>query len=232
MAWTKGKRFVYFPGTSGRFQSINPSDSLDGESIDHITLELNETTSRFSEHVAVLGHTVAKTHGTLRTGRVHQGQLHPWFSLLLPDLDRYEKLPAHFRFDMLMPKSDSGRRTLAMMDRPHLHATYFPIPASEGPHYFQLDVWAGRGEDWKEKSAAGLEYRNICNMVSEHSKESFDMTVFTHDFLDDCGIVVLLTRPSGVLLTAGLACPTTLPIETGDMRINACLVLEEASRAK
>jgi hypothetical protein len=204
VAWTPGERFLFFPGKPGEVHSTHPDKSLNGRVLDHVTLELDVGMSRFSEHIAVLGGAGRKSRGQTRRGSVHDGHLHPWFSLLLGSLDGYEALPAVFKFEFPVPRPDESRRAQAMMGRGKRTATAFPVPESEGPHYYQLDVWAGRGQAWQRKYADALPWPTVDGVVSDHRGERVRRAAQFHELSDECGIITVLTRPSGSLQVAGL----------------------------
>lgn len=218
IAWTAGERFLYFPGYNGPAAPVQADDDLNGRNLDHATLELDRAASTFSEHIAALGDQ-PRSRGRFRRGVVDSTRLHPWFSLLLSDLARYEDLPATFRFDLAMPASDVDRRCRAMMGRGQRTSTSFPAPRGVGPHYYQLDVWAGRGEQWKERYADALPWPTIPGVVDDHLGEPCDRAAQRHEFDSDTGFVIVLTRPSGTLRTKGLlhahVTPTAVPADQG-----------------
>jgi len=203
IVWTPGGRFLFFHGRVGDVQSTHPDKSLNGKRLDHITLELAEDMQRFEEHVAVLPGG-KRSRGQVRCGPVHAGHLHPWFSLLLRDLDAYEPLPATFRFEFSIPLSDVSRRSRALMGSGKRTASAFPQPPTGSAHYFQLDVWAGRGPKWSQKFADALPWPTLPGVVAGHCGEPVTRSGQLHDFTDDAGVITVLTRPSGSLELAGL----------------------------
>ncbi len=204
VAWTPGERFLFFPGKPREVHSTHPGKSPNGRVLDHLTLELDGTMSRFTEHVAVLGCGSGKSRGQVRRGRVHERYLHPWFSLLLRSLEGYEALPAVFTFEFPIPPTDLHRRLRAMMGTGKRTATAFPPLESAGTHYYQLDVWAGRGTEWHKRYAGALPWSTVHGVVAGHCGELVTRTAQFHELAGDCGIITVLTRPSGTLQTAGL----------------------------
>jgi hypothetical protein len=207
VAWTpRGERFLFFPGKPVEVLSTHLDKSPNGNMLDHITLEFDETMSRYSEHIKILGCDTSKPQRHTRGGCVRVGELHPWFSLLLQNLNEHEDLPAIFKFEFDAPSSDISRLAEeAMFGRVRQRsATAFPAPESDGPHYFQLDVWAGRGDGWKSKYADYIPWYLVKGRVDGHRGEIVTSAAQYHDFGDDCGILIALTRPSGSLTSGGI----------------------------
>lgn len=204
VAWTPGGRFLYFPGKHGEVASTHPNPSLNGGVLDHVTLELDETMSRYDEHVAVLKNVKGNSRGLRRKGVVHAGHLHPWFSLLLRNVEGYENLPKTFQFEFPVPSSDIQRRLWALIGVGKRSATTFPVPISKGPHYFQMDVWAGRGDGWKAKRSDAIPWPTVTGVLDGHEGEQVERIAQIHELDDGAGIVTVLTRPSGSLRISGL----------------------------
>lgn len=211
VAWSPGSRFLFFPGKLGEVLSTHPDQSLNGRRIDHVTLELDAAMSSFDEHVAVLGGT--NTRGQRRRGKVHDGHLHPWFSLLLRSLDAYASLPAQFKLQMAIPSADVTRRCEAMMGTGTRTAMCFPDPKPEGTYYYQLDVWAGRGDGWRKKYADTLPWPAFDGVIEDHRGELVDRSGQVHDVASDCGIAVVLSRPSGMPTVGGLVHAAIEPLK-------------------
>jgi hypothetical protein len=211
VVWTPGGRFLFFHGLSGRVQSTHPDKTLNGKTLDHLTLELGEDMSRFEEHTAILPGGKG-SRGQFRRGVVHDNHMHPWFSLLLNDVSPYELLPATFRFEFSVPSSDVARRSAALIGTAKRTVCAFPVSTGEGPNYYQLDVWAGRGEGWKHRHADALPWPTIPGVVDGHRGEQVARKGHCHELGDDCGIVTVLTRPSGVLRRPGVVHTTIEPI--------------------
>lgn len=215
VAWTQGERFLFFPGKPVEVHSTHPDKSLNGSILDHVTLELDEAMSRFAEHVAVLGRGSGESHGQTRRGTVHEGHLHPWFSLLLRSLEGYEALPAIFKFEFPIPHADVQRRVRAILGRGKRTATAFPVPESEGTHYYyQVDVWAGRGKGWQKEYADALPWPTLDGVVVGHRGEPVTRAAQIHELTADCGIITVFTRPSGSLQAAGLIHAAIQPAKT------------------
>ncbi|HKO51981.1 MAG TPA: hypothetical protein VJV79_29935 [Polyangiaceae bacterium] len=211
LVWTPGARFLFFHGIPGQIQSTHPDKSLNGKPLDHITLELDPDMSRFEEHNAALTSDAA-SRGQARRGIVHPGHLHPWFGLLLRDLDAYETLPRSFKFEFPVPRTDVERRSRALLGRGRRTDTEFRVPTTPGPHYFQVDVWAGRGPGWAKKYADALPWSDLPGVVAEYVDEPVQRAAQIHHFSDDCGLIVVLTRPRGVLEKAGLVHTVITPL--------------------
>lgn len=202
IAWTEGKRFLFFAGRHGEVKSTHPDKRLDGRDLDHVTLELSESMMQWSEHVATLG--AGSNRGQGRSGRVHAGHLHPWFSILVSDLDGYGDVPAKFAHEFDVPATDKNRRSLAIMGTGCRSALTFPSVDGDGDHYYQLDVWAGRGAGWRDRYADALPWPSAKGVVSGHHGEPVPRSGSAHDLGDAQGVVVVLSRPSGTLRSAGL----------------------------
>jgi len=202
VVWSPGKRFLYFPGRVGEVNSSRFDDEFNGRGLDHVTLELDTEMSRFDEHVAVLGD--GKSRGQRRKGRVHSGHMHPWFSILSTNLESYEPIPAELRMRFDAPLSDVQRRCVAMMGTGQRTSLCFPKAEGELPHYYQLDVWAGRGAGWADKYADALPWPTVSGVVDKHRGEEVERVAGRHAFEESAGIVFVLTRPSGTLLKGGL----------------------------
>jgi len=220
IAWTPGERLLYFPGFHGSVVTRSREDPLNGGFLDHVTLELDPTGSKFEEHIAILGER-RRTRGRARRGSVLPGHLHPWFSLLRSDLERYQDLPAKYRFQLVMPTADVARRCRAMMGTSMRTDVGFPDPSGDGPHYYQVDVWAGRGEDWAQRYANALPWAITPGVVDDHRCENLTRVAQWHALAPGVGVIVVLTRPSGSLRVAGLLHPDVTPVASAALAPDA-----------
>lgn len=210
IVWTPGSRFLFFPGRRGEIRSTHKDASLNGKPLDHITLELDRAMLTADEHVAAIGE--GRNRGQRRKAKVHTGFLHPWFSLLFHDTLQYQALPAQFLLQLTAPKTDVQRRVVAMMGKgQRAYPAAFPSPGSTNSHYYQVDVWAGRGSRWESKQADALPWRTT-SIVLGHQGEEVQAVRQIHRLSTDSGIVSVLSRPSGVLKIAGLVHPTITPV--------------------
>lgn len=204
LAYSPGKRILFFPGHSGEVFSDHARPVLNGRTLDHLTLELDDAMSRWSEHVAVLG--VAPNRGHEVRGRVRPGFLHPWFSLLLNDLGKYRQLPRRLRLAFEVPVTDRERRLPVMMGSgqsaapPHLSALDRPDAG-----YLQIDVWAGRGPGWKSLESCLLPLAGRVDFIEATPP---DQTVKQYkqrlQLSDEAGVVVYYARPIGRPTRPGL----------------------------
>lgn len=205
IAWTRGGRFLFFPGRIGECQSNHPDKRLNGRVLDHVTLELDSQMRRYSEHTAVMKEDGAPgARGQARRGAVLKDHLHPWFSLLISDIGRYELLPRVFTCKTEVPASDIVRRTHAMLSDGKRTVCSFPTPGQGGLHYYQLDVWAGVGEDWSKRQAAAIPWPTCDGVVQGHMGEAVTTYKQVHVVDLQCGVVTVLSRPTGTLPRPGL----------------------------
>lgn len=203
VAWTVAGRLLFFPGNPGRVLSTHPDGSLNGCPIDHVTLEFDDTGRSFDEHVAVFRRR-RKSRGQGRRGRVHENTLHPWFSVLVNDLDGFQAIPASYSYSFEVPTPDVARRSRAMMGRGLLGRMSFPEPTVSTRAYFQIDVWAGRGAGWEHHYAGALPWATHPDLLQGHLGETLTAARVVQRLGPDIGVVVVLTRPSGCVVKPGL----------------------------
>lgn len=202
ISWTEGGRFVYFPGTRSRVESTHQDGRLNGRELDHVTLEIDASRTRWVEHVVVLGG--GRNHGQSRRGELRGEPLHPWFSLLLPSLETYGDVPARFTHTFDVPTSDKNRRALAIMGGGMSRSALVFPPAPHREHFYQLDVWAGRGPGWTSRNPDALPWSSQSHAVENHRGEPVLRSASKHELGGDQGVAIVLTRPSGTLKMTGL----------------------------
>lgn len=203
LAVTQAKRLLFFPGRVGTIATVPKDDPLNGYLVDHVTLEMDAAMTGFKEHSSVLKE--QRSRGRDRSGPIHDGIMHPWFSLLLPEVSEHIDLPSKFLLEINMPKSDIQRRAHAIMGQPVLiNDCWFPAPRSSNPHYFQIDVWAGRGNAWQTRHADVFPWPIMNDVVEGHLGEEVERKAQWKNLEPDIGVAIVLTRPSGTLRVRGL----------------------------
>lgn len=200
VVWTVGQRFLFFPGGKRKEVWSDPANQdLSGRSVDHLTLKLDSGMKSFDQHVTVLG--PGETHGRRQSGRICEGYMHPWFTLLLNDFFNYSLLPRVFRFKFEIPATDVDRRLKAMMGSEG-HQCFTPIPKAAGNAltFFQIDVWAARGKDWKTRSSCVLPLALKNELVEDAAiAEEFPEAKHQLTLHEEAGIVAIFSRPRGRL---------------------------------
>ncbi len=199
VVWTVAPRFLFFPGGKKRaVWSDQANQALSGRCLDHLALELDSGMKSFAEHVTVLGQD--KTHGRSWRGPIRDGYMHPWFTLLLNDFSNYSLLPRTLRFEFTIPARGAERRLRTMMGDGH--QSFTPIPKAEGNDltFFQIDVWAARGKDWKTRSSCVLPLALEKELV-EDAPIAQEVQQAKHRLAlnEEAGIVAIFTRPRGTL---------------------------------
>ncbi len=203
-ARTPGRRLLFFPGRAREVMSDHAHGVLNGRVIEHLTLELSENMDSWSEHIAVEGASPSRGHRA--SGKVRCGFMHPWFSLLLPNLDSYSRLPRKLLFRFNVPASDVVRRLPVMMDRGQQSAPPdLDVLGNANPGYYQIDVWAARGPDWHLREACVLPLACEKGLVEEapDRQEALNCRQ-TLKLSEDFGVIVFYTRPQGRPVRPGL----------------------------
>ena len=134
--------------------------------------------------------------------------MHPWFSLLLPNLTGYSIVPQ--RMEATFPAT---RNSVAEFAKELLESFEFlqilsltPLPP-DGPSYLQFDFWVGRGAAWRDLAVRRLPYAK--DVVSEvPARQRVDGVQLDVEMTTEDGISVLISRPRGRLISSRILWPT------------------------
>lgn len=144
---TLGKRFLYFPATRVRLgRNISEVNSaqlrpIEGELVDHITLEPRIPRGWRRGHLTFLGRGSKRRHGwSFRTRP--RNTWHYWFSLLTTRLDDFPRLPALITMNFSSGRPDLVERFPDFASRGGFTGIEWANSAAQShDNFIQLDVW-------------------------------------------------------------------------------------------
>lgn len=199
---TPGDRLLFCPGTDTTV--TNPPENLAvprfaGQVVEHITLDPPGDFDRHRSHVTFHGMSEKDRRGLQFTTTAPPNGLAPWFTLLLPSLEHLLALPHELAITFPPPRQEV-KRFIRGFGSGGVSAASVPPSVAE-PSFLQLDIWAGRGDDWKEKSARVLPWACVDAIVAAPPKGSQKLTANcgTIELAPGIGVKVLVSRPQGRL---------------------------------
>lgn len=135
----------------------------------------------------------------------------PWFSLLIPDLSGFVQLPARLIVRFLPPPGDLEMFFNRLIGDGG-SSEVFPLPSASGSgiSYFQFDVWLGRGFGWQSRQVKPLAWSYKSEIVQDPPSEKQQLQIghINFSFDSQLGIVVLVSRPQGILQDRHILRPT------------------------
>jgi hypothetical protein len=211
---TPNGRFLYFPGAAievstetqgSRFEQYRP--------LDHVTLDQPKSNGEYRSHIAVSGLPANnKSRGAEYRSHVTPGYLLPWFSLLVPALDEFVRIPGHLWVEFPPPRRDVeafGKQLMANGGMIHV-----PLPtASSSDHYIQFDVWVGHGADWQSRRVQFLPWSSKLGILTREEELGAKIHCASVDqvFGPESGIRVCACQPLGELREPRILRPTFNP---------------------
>lgn len=195
----KTRRLMWFPAAHLTLTDFSQDKNGDlrrfvGRTVDHVTLDPEGRPGRHRSH---LTHTDG-TRGPTVSHYPREGELIPWFSLLLPDTSMMRVLPQklEIRFASARPDQDypadvAGDGFWIVIDslaKPRL------------PSFLQIDVWAGMTDGWDQLHNDAVPWplvrgvaRNVPDPLVQPARRAF------FELESDRGLALIMTRPPGEL---------------------------------
>ena len=208
-AHTPGDRLLFFLGSSIEIETDHPWAHFDGARLDHMTLDPLTKVGKYSSHVAVQGLPAHESRGSRHTANPPSGYMVPWFSLLVPHIQGFPKMPKTLSIQFQSPRPDLARFGKQLIGEPRM--ALVPLPRSANrPSYVQFDVWAGRGSAWQAAQVKVIAWAYKPEIVADAPKGQQNIIVnrMVIRFSSTAGVVVLISRPAGELLVPRILRPT------------------------
>lgn len=198
-----GDRLLFFPGAEVLVIPGKQDERFNEKRIDHLTLDPPDVKGRHKSHVAVFGIPGKDSRGINYSTKPPEGLLVPWFTLVSDTLAGFETLPSELRVTFPPPRPDVQSFGQELLGGIGFQA--MPLPTGVGPNFFQLDVWAGRGREWKGLGARPLAWAYKAELVADAPAEHQQIQVVQLDieFSDSVGLRVQCSRPGGRLRSSG-----------------------------
>jgi len=206
-------RVLFFPAARVQIPAQElASQKFAGTVLEHITLDPPTKPSSHRSHIAVRGIPSDGSRGLSYTTKVPEGWLIPWFSLLLPSLERLDRLPAETIIEFDPPRPDWERHFEQMVTETCLGPAAIGLPPAQGAEHFpQFDIWVGRGEGWggHRVLAGPLPWAYKPELVRDAPSGEQEVSSARADvrLSDTAGILVSLCRPQGTVGKAHLLRP-------------------------
>ncbi len=208
---TPGDRFLFFPAAPLEVSAQQRGTRFSEPTLmDHLTLDPPRKAGAHKSHVAAGPPSGAR--GLTRTTKPPPGTLVPWFSLLVPDLDPFPRLPGEMivRFDAPHAEEKGFQQFADRLVRAGGGTVVLPLPpAAAGSSFVQLDMWAGRGEGWRGMASRVLPwvYKTELVRAAPPGRQTVRATSIDFEVADGRGLRPILSRPEGVLLGARILRP-------------------------
>lgn len=200
---------LFFPGASVEIGSDDPSARFNGKRLDHITLDASIGADKYSSHVAVQDPRLQKSRGIPYTSTPPSGYMAPWFSLLMPDLHGFYRLPQKLSIRFPSPRPDLVHFGEQLLGEGGI--AFVPLPPSaSSPNYIQFDVWSGQESGWQNLQVRPIAWAYKPEIVADPptSEQEIKVNRVNIEFSTTAGIVVVVSRPAGRLLEPRILRPT------------------------
>jgi hypothetical protein len=165
-----------------------------GRPVDHLTLDPEGAPGRFKSHLTYED----GSHGPTVSHFPRQGELVPWFSLLLHDLDEEHTriVPEILTVTFSPPRSDSGY--VAQIAGEGGWGFIDALPRPRESCFIQFDAWGGMTEGWKDHGYSCVPWVYAIGVVTPDRQE-IQSKAFQADFAEDRGCVVVMSWVLGEL---------------------------------
>jgi hypothetical protein len=196
---SKTRRLMWFPAAHLTLTELNRDEHgvlrhFVGRTVDHVTLDPEHGPSRYRSH---LTH-VDGTRGPTVSHFPRDGELIPWFSLLLPGESMMPVLPAALevwfvpaRPDAQYPRDVAGDGFWLVID---------DLPRPPPRSFLQVDVWAGMTEDWQHLHSDAVPWPLVPGVASDVPDPlNLPASRTVLGLASDRGVALVVARPPGEL---------------------------------
>lgn len=195
----KTRRLTWFPAAHASPAVFN-QDVLGqlthfvGRPVDHLTLDPEGAPGRFKSHLTYED----GSHGPTVSHYPRDGELVPWFSLLLHDLaeERMRVVPEALNIIFPAPRGDSAY--VAQVAGEGGWGFIEVLPKPEGSCFIEFDVWAGMTQGWKGHAYSCVPWVYAIG-VPTPDRQDIQSRAFQADFAPDRGCVVVMSWVLGEL---------------------------------